>query len=377
MCVLCDHSAGPPIGRRTLLKRSGAVIAAAGVSALLPMPTFAEQATGTPVVGSSTPKAAVPTGQGPILETVTGPVTADQIAKASAHEHLYVDFHGPNDPNYMNVDWSDVIGACENSVNVLRSQDVNLLIEWTNIGVGRNVMLLRHVARKTGMNIVCPTGIYKSLIPPAFGDMGIEQMADVFVKELTKGIDGSPIRAGFIKIASTEKGATETDTKIHRAAAIAAKETGATIALHSPFAATTNAVTQVLTREGFRLERFVWGHAQPSSMDDHKAMAARGATMQFDAISARSDPFFHGPTDDESMLDRIENLVKAGHGDQVLVSTDASVFVNPPKWQYDRDNSYLHRYFEDKLKQRLGEAAAGKVLRDNVISAFRRGDNIT
>jgi phosphotriesterase-related protein len=227
------------------------------------------------------------------------------------------------------------------------------------------------------VNIVCPTGIYKSLVPPAFREMTIPQLADFFVMELTKGIDGSAIRAGFIKIASTEKGATEIDTKIHRAAAIAAKATGATIGLHSPFAATTNAVAEVLTGEGFRLERFVWGHAQPSSMNDHAAMAARGATIQFDAISARNDPFFNGPTDDASMLDRIENLVKAGHGDQVLLSTDASMFVNPAKWQYDRDNSYLHRYFEDKLKRRLGEAAAGKVLRDNVIRAFRRGDSIT
>jgi phosphotriesterase-related protein len=374
--VLCDNLTSP-IGRRTLLKGSAAMIAAAGVGALLPMPSSAEQATGTPVVGSGTAKAAVPAGQGPFLETVTGPVSADQIVKACAHEHLFVDFHGPDDPNYMNVDWSDVFGACENSVNVLRGQGVNLLIEWTNMGVGRNVMLLRHVARKTGMNIVCPTGIYKSLIPPAFHEMTIPQIADVFVMELTKGIDGSAIRAGFIKIASTEKGATETDTKIHRAAAIAAKATGATISLHSPFAATTNAVVEVLTGEGFRLERFVWGHAQPSNMNDHTAMAARGATIQFDAISARSDPFFHGPTDDESMLERIENLVKAGHDDQVLVSTDASVFVNPSKYQYDRDNSYLHRYFADKLKQRLGEAAAGKVLRDNVIRAFRRGDSVT
>jgi phosphotriesterase-related protein len=376
MCVLCAQLSESPIGRRTLLKRSGTVIAAAGVSALLPMQTIAEQ-TGTPEVGSGTSKAALPAGQGPILETVTGPIAADQIVKASAHEHLFVDFHGPDDPNYMNVDWSEVIGACENSVNVLRSQGVNLLIEWTNIGVGRNVMLLRHVARRTGMNIVCPTGIYKSRIPPAFRDMTVPQIADFFVLELTKGVDGSAIRAGFIKIASTEKGATETDTRIHRAAAIAAKATGATIGLHSPYAATTTAVAEVLTGEGFRLERFVWGHAQPSSAKDHAAMAARGATIQFDAISAHNDPFFNGPTDDDSMLERIESLVNAGHGDQVILSTDASVYVNPPKWQYDRDNTYLYRYFEDKLKQRLGEVATGKVLRDNVIKAFRRGDSVT
>src|SRR5260370_41819919 len=88
MCVLCD--AKLPVGRRTLLKRSAVAIAAAGVSALLPMPRFAEEATGTPVVGSGTPKTAVPTGQGPVLETATRPATADQIWKASAQQDRFV-----------------------------------------------------------------------------------------------------------------------------------------------------------------------------------------------------------------------------------------------------------------------------------------------
>jgi phosphotriesterase-related protein len=312
-----------------------------------------------------------------LLETVLGPVQGKDIEKALAHEHLFVDFFGPTDPNYMNVDWADVIGASVNKANEIRSQGVNLMIEWGPMGVGRNVLLLRHVARATGVNIVCPTGIYKSLIPPQFEGMTADQIAFHFLRELTKGTDGTAIRTGFIKIATTEKGPTETDTMIHRAAAMAGREAGATIALHSPFAEVTKTVVATLEKEGFPLTRFVWGHAQPSKTDDHKAMAARGATIQFDAIGARSDPFFHGPTDDASMLNRVEALVKAGFDKQVLVSADASVYVNPSKWQYDRDNTYVYRYFEPQLVQRLGEAMARQVLRDNVIRAFRRGDKVT
>ena len=76
------------------------------------------------------------------------------------------------------------------------------------------------------------------------------------------------------------------------------------------------------------------------------------------------------------MFDRIENITK-GHPDQVIVSADASVYVNPPVWQYDRDNTYVYRYFEAKLAERLGEDMARHVLRDNVIRAFRRGDNVS
>ena len=311
-----------------------------------------------------------------ILETVAGPVQGKNVELAVAHEHLYVDFLGPKDPNYMNVDWSAALGASVNAASELRAQGVNLLIEWGPMGVGRNVHLLRHVSRETGMNIVYPTGIYKSLIPPQFEGLSAEEIADHFVRELTKGVDGTPMRAGFIKIATTEAGATETDTMIHRASAMAGRDVGATISLHSPLWETTKGVMATLDSEGFPLDRFVWGHAQPSSVDAHKEVAGRGATIQYDAISADSDPFFNGPTDDESMLERIEALVKAGFDKQVIVSADASVYVNPPIWQYDRDGTYVYRYFAPKLEQRLGTELSRQILRNNVIHAFRRGDKV-
>ena len=312
-----------------------------------------------------------------VLESVTGPVRGSDVERAMAHEHLYVDFNGPTDPAYMDVDWSVALGASVNAANELRDQGVNLMIEWTNLGVGRNVMLLRHVSRRAGLSIVCPTGIYKSLVPPEYAGMSIDELAAVFVRELTKGVDGTGIRVGFIKIATTEDGATDSDTFVHRAAGIAAKEVGCTIALHSPHFAATKGVVKVLEEAGVSLDRFVWGHAQPSKTEEHKELAARGATIQYDAISAHDDPFFHGPVDDESMLDRIEALVKAGFDKQVIVSTDASVCVHPAKWQYDRTNTYLYGYFEAKLQKRLGEAMAAQVLRDSVVRAFRRGDNVT
>jgi phosphotriesterase-related protein len=212
-----------------------------------------------------------------------------------AHEHLFVDFHGPNAAEYMDVNWSAALGASVTSAMELRGQGVNLMIEWTNLGVGRNILLLRHVSRQTGMNIVCPTGIYKSLVPPAMADLSVPRLAEHFMRELTMGIDGTNIRAGFIKIAVSSDAVVETEIPFHRAAAIAAKETGCTISMHCPHANVANEVVASLEAEGFGLDRFVWGHSQPSSNEDHLKMVGRGATVQFDAISADTDPFFQRP----------------------------------------------------------------------------------
>lgn len=366
---MCRHldEAATRLDRRTLLLGAAGAVVAAGLGRAVAAPERASAATdvGAGAVG------------GLVLETVTGPVRGHKVGWALGHEHFFVDFLGPTDPRYMDVDWADVTGACVNSALELKAQGVNLFVDWTNLGVGRNALLLRDVSRQTGMHVVCATGIYKSLVPPQFEEASIAAIARHFFDELTKGIDGTPVRAGWIKCATTESGPTASDTRIHRAAARAARRAGCTISLHSPHFEPTLAVVETLESEGFDLRRFVWGHSQPSTVEQHMALAARGAMVQYDAISAESDPFFGGPTDDESMLDRVEAMLDAGFGDRVLVSADASVFVNPHRFQYDRDNTYVFRTFLPKLEERIGKTAARKVLRDNVIRAFRRGANVS
>jgi predicted metal-dependent phosphotriesterase family hydrolase len=363
---MCTRVEGGDRGmsRRTLM---AAAIAAGG--AMVPA--------GAAWAGRPPGSARVALGATPrVVETVLGPVGAGKVRWALAHEHFFVDFSGPTRRDYMDVDWSDVTGACVNSARTLRAQGVDLVVDWTNMGVGRNVLLLRDIARQTGVSIVCPTGIYKSLIPPELRGEGVGAIARHFHRELTRGIDGTRVRAGWVKCATTEAGPTATDTRIHRAAARAAKAAGCTLSLHSPHYEATLAVVATLEREGFDLRRFVWGHSQVSSVEQHIALARRGAMVQYDAISANQDAFFAGPTDDDSMLDRIEEMVEAGFGHRVVVSADASVFVNPARFQYDRDNSYVMRTFVPKLRRRLGADATRMVLRDNVLAAFRRGDRV-
>jgi phosphotriesterase-related protein len=369
--LMCQHleRAEATLDRRALILGGATALAGLALSRTLGWP---EKASAVPTTSAGAGHAS-----GPVLETVTGPLPGSKVDWAVAHEHFFVDFLGPTDPGYMDVNWSDVTGACVNSARDLRAQGVDLFIDWTNLGVGRNVLLLRDITRRTGMNIVCATGIYKNLYPPEFATASIADMANHFYRELTQGIDGTPIRAGWIKIASTMEGPTRAEERVHRAAARAGKRAGSTISLHGPSTAAAQAVVKTLEGEGFDIRRFIWGHAQPASVGDHQSMAARGAMIQYDAISGHGpDPFFHGPTDDESMLDRIGTMVEAGYGDRVVLATDASVFVNPAKFQYDRDNAYTYGVFLPKLQERIGKEATRAVLRDNVLKAFRRGSNV-
>ena len=300
------------------------------------------------------------------IQTVRGMIDASDIRRALAHEHIFVDFHPTDHPAYMNIDWGSVRGAGLNRLRELHSQGIDLLVDWTAPGVGRNAALLRDISAASGVSIICPTGVYLAKRPPAWQDLSVADLAGRFIAELTAGIDGTTIRAGFIKIATSDDGPTDAETAIHRAAAIAAREAGAAIGLHSPFAGPLAAVCTTLSAESFPLDRLIWAHAQRSTPDDHARFAAQGLFVQFDSFQRRPAP---GESPD-AILDAIDRLVAAGHGGQVLVSADASVAVNPFTAQYGYDATAIMRHIRPRLRERLGDRAARAILRDNVLSAF-------
>ena len=295
------------------------------------------------------------------IQTVIGPVTADGFTSALAHEHLFVDFLGPADPRYQQVDWDEVRSVCVDRLAPVRAAGVDLLVDCTCIGVGRNVDLLREVSSSTEIRIACATGIYKALRPPELRDASVDELAALFVNELTVGIEGGGVRAGFVKLATTEDGPTEDETLVHRAGAMAAATARAAIVLHSPRADVAETVLRTLERDGFDPARLVWAHAQESMLEENLALAARGVTVSLDAI---------GTSDDAEMLRRIERFAEAGRQEQVLVSSDSSLVVHPAELAYERDIEHLHRTFLSELERRLGAEIRDVLTHRNVLRAF-------
>jgi phosphotriesterase-related protein len=357
------------LDRRTLLAAGAGATIAAGLAGALARPESAG-------AQSSDPGQSRPSSQGNlVLETVTGPLRGNEVDWALEHEHLFVDFDGAKDPSYQDVDWADVTGACVNSVNELRAQGINLFVEYTPMGVGRNVLLARDVARQTGMHIVSASGIYRSSfgIPPQYAGMSADELAGVFVRELTLGVDGSRIRAGFIKIAVDDDGPKPPDEPVWRGAARAAVTTGCTIGLHAPVTAQMKTVVAILESEGFNVaNRFIWAHAEyGGTIEDYKELAGRGGFVSLDAVTVGGVP------GDDAVLELIGQMNDAGFLGNLLLSTDSTIFVKPPASQYGFQNTYLFRVFKPKLEERFGKHVTQQLLRDNVVFAYRRGDNVS
>ena len=91
-----------------------------------------------------------------------------------------------------------------------RAYGINTIVDATTNECGRNVRFLKKISDMTGMNIICSTGYYFQAesayaywnFRRGFANIE-EEIYEMMVTELTKGIEGTDIKAGVIKLASS------------------------------------------------------------------------------------------------------------------------------------------------------------------------------
>jgi phosphotriesterase-related protein len=252
------------------------------------------------------------------IQTVLGTVALDELGLILPHEHLFTDLRGPLTPGYAQAEPEDVLRVIQPYLAAAHAAGVTALVECSTGGVGRNVNVLRRLAEVTPIHIIAPTGVYReAFVPPALHALSAEALAETWVRELTQGIEGTQVRAGFIKLAVSDEGITLLEVRNLQAAALASQRTGAVIASHTIGGALARREMDILEKAGLDLTRFIWvhAHAEPDTAI-HLEAARRGAFVEFDVVGAEWQP-------QDDLADYVLALVVAGHADKVLLSHDA------------------------------------------------------
>jgi phosphotriesterase-related protein len=306
----------------------------------------------------------------PFLRTVLGDVSTKNLGLILPHEHLFTDLRGPNTENYAQDDPDLVVKVLSPFLHDAQMAGVSALIECSTIGVGRNIEILRHIAKHTQIHIIAPTGLYKEgFIPDHFLVYNIASLSDLWIQEITHGIEESTSKAGFIKIAVSDEGPTKLEVRNIRAAAQASKATGAAIASHTIGGRAALEQLAILRDEGLNLDRFIWVHADSEpDLSYHAEVAAEGAYVEFDFIGQPN-------TDPHRTVDRILHLVEANLTERILLSHDAGWFqpgnVNGQPEGGVRGYSYISEDFIPLLAQRsVDEKTVQHLTEDNPKKAF-------
>jgi phosphotriesterase-related protein len=301
------------------------------------------------------------------FETTRGPVLADGLGIVLPHEHIFTDLRGPTTPGYGQANAADVVRVMAPLLTDARNKGVGVLIECSSIGVGRNVAIIAQVAEVSGLPVVVPTGVYgrANFAPPEHRNMTEDELTTLFVSEIRDGIEGTGIKAGFIKIATGDGPMNALEEKFLRAAGRAASETGAAIASHTPLG--SNAVRQVDILQSIDPAiRFIWVHAQnESNRSLHLQLAARGVYIEFDSLG-------WNPGQDSTYITAVQNLLNAGYGDRILLSHDAGWYQpGSANGGTQKPFTYLINTFIPKLRDAgINDATIRMITQTNPVRAF-------
>jgi len=186
----------------------------------------------------------------PQVQTVKGPVEAEELGTTLIHEHLRVwdeAVHNqwPNAETAQEEAPHEVAPGEDFTVAVREAKaamelGVKSICDPSCMFLGRDVDFMRRVSEESGLQVVPCTGIYTyDFLPQFLLTRGADQIAELFVSDIEQGIQNTDIKAAFIKIAADEPGVNENIEKLHRAAARASLRTGAPIMAHSRPASNT------------------------------------------------------------------------------------------------------------------------------------------
>ena len=253
------------------------------------------------------------------LFTTLGPMTKEQLGLILPHEHVFVDLRTPDEPGYAEADVADVLALMVPQIEAIKAQGVTALVECSTGGVGRRADMDLAVSLATEFPIVVPTGNYREpWIPQWVRTASEEELEAWMLRELNEGIEETGFRAGWIKISAGDDGITPLEARILRAAARAARATNAVIGSHTIKGRVVMDQLDIIEAEGYSAGRFISIHTQAEpDFVVHKAVAARGAWIEYDNI---------GYVPDEETVPRILRALEAGLGGQLLLSHDMGWF---------------------------------------------------
>jgi len=301
-----------------------------------------------------------------IIRTVLGDIAPDDLGITLVHEHILCDFIGADKVSKERYDRKEVFRLMLPYLSEIYRSGVRGFVDCTPAYLGRDTQLLADLSKASGIRILTNTGLYKEPFLPKYAfEHSVDQIADTWAHEIKEGIDGTPIKAGFIKIAVNPGEIIPIQQKIVRAAALCSLSTGAIIACHTGEGVAAMHLLRILENEGVNPNRLIIVHCDAvEDLTYHLEAAHRGAWVEYDALSEQNA----GRT-----LKLLDVMIKKGYEGNILISQDAGWYnVGEERGGNIRNYVYLVRDFVNLLSERgFCRDIKDKLLVSNPARAFK------
>jgi phosphotriesterase-related protein len=256
------------------------------------------------------------------VETVNGRIDVEDLGLTLIHEHFF------SSDEAVTAQWPHVrehdreFELAVESAEAAKGHGVKTVVEPTAMLLGRDARASKRLADQTGLQIVLCTGIYTyDHLPQFLLNRSEDYIADLFVHDIEQGIQGTDIKAAFVKCAADEPGVNERVEKVHRAAARAALGTGVSVMAHSrPASGTGPRQVEILLEEGLAPEQIQIAHTgDTDDLDYVESLLDKGVWIGMDRYGI--DLFL--PTDKRNAT--VLELLRRGYADRMFLSQDFDV----------------------------------------------------
>jgi predicted metal-dependent phosphotriesterase family hydrolase len=201
------------------------------------------------------------------------------------------------------------------------------LVDLTLDGIGRDLPRLAHLSEATKLHIIGGTGWYRTAYYPPEARIDhrtTDDLADEIVREFVDGVPGpnGPVRPGIIGEIGTDKPwVTAQEERVFRAAARAAKRTGAAVTTHAVQSDVGLAQLTILEDEGLDPARIVIGHCDSYPRIEHwREIVRRGATVEADFLGMSFTPLERAG--EPKVIELLKALLDEGYEKQIMLSQD-------------------------------------------------------
>ena len=262
------------------------------------------------------------------IETVSGPVEEEDLGLTLPHEHIRSTSE-PVRTNFPHLyDEQAELDRAISQFQEVADRGVKTVVEPTCMDLGRDVGLIKQVAEATGLQFVVCTGIYGArytFLPQYFANREIDELVEAFVHDIEEGIQGTDVKAAFLKSAVDEPGITEDVEKVLRACARASKRTGRPIMSHShPASGTGLKQMDVFDDEGVDPAKVVIAHTgDTDNLEYIEELLSRGCYIGMDRYGI--DLFLPIEPRNATVIE----LCKRGHAEKMMLSQD---YVSTLDW---------------------------------------------
>jgi phosphotriesterase-related protein len=249
------------------------------------------------------------------VQTVSGPIDTRELGLTLIHEHFF------SSDEAVTVQWPHArdhereYALALESAEAIKRHAVRTVVDPTAMLLGRDVRALQRLASDTGLQIV------DDHLPQFLLNRSEDFISDLFVHDIEQGIQGTDVKAAFIKCAADQAGVNERIEKVHRAAARASVRTGAPIMAHSrPASQTGPRQVEILLEEGVAPEKVQIAHTgDTDDLEYIERLLGTGVSIGMDRYGL--DVFL--PTDRRNAT--VLALLERGYAERMFLSQDFDI----------------------------------------------------